>query len=253
MRRHIRYIVLGLIIGGVAAVISITLIDNSSSPGGSSSNSSPSLQPSPTALLEPTATVASVVLFDPLQEGTPVLPARPAHCGLTVDYIPVHSIEELYEISFIAALVRVEKRLGAVNGQGGTSSEAEHLSLARVYELSVIEYLKRDGLETIEFVQMEGSFRRSQLSEEVLEDISLFEGQANCFNLLEIGEEYIMFLRPAWRGENRFAPVNDPHRFAIIENKAVVDGVLKQIVAELKRFFPESTAEELLARIRGLK
>ncbi len=261
MKRHTRNIVLGLVIGGIAAIVSVTLVGNSSSPdAGDKFSSEPTTQNTPTpgvqqtvSELEAMETVAAVVPHDPSQEGTPVPPSRPEPCGFIVDYDPAQSIEELYKNSFIAVLARVEKRLGAVNGQGGTSSQAEHLSLARVYELSVIEYLKRDGPETIEFVQMEGSFRRSDLSTEVLEDISLFEPQVNCFNPLEIGQEYVMFLRTAWRGENRFTQVSGPHRFAVIDGNAVIDDVLKQVVAENKRFFPESMAEELLTQIRGFK
>lgn len=258
MNRHVRNIIFGLIIGGAAAVISIALISNDSSPDAREGSppdptvrptATPAVEQPATTTIDSTAVVIGTVSFDPAQEATPVPLRTPLSCGFSVDAYFARSVEELYDISFIAVLARAERVLGAEK----TLDTSEHLSYARVYELSVSEYFKRSGPDTIEFLQMEGSFRRSDLSPEVLEDFSLFESQVNCFNVLEVGQEYVLFLRPRSSNLTQYLPINDPHRFALINGNAILDGNLKQAVRETERDFPKMTTEELLGLLRSLK
>lgn len=176
------------------------------------------------------------------------------NCGFSLDYLPIRSVEDLYEMSDLVIHGRAKGVLGAINTAKNPGDPTEDhqtvVNLGRIYRVEAVEYFKGTGSTEIEYVQWEGIYQREDLRGEALEDLSALETQ-RCFNALEPDIDYVLFLRRLSGEQAQFVPIGHPSRFRFMDGEAILDGHVEPTVAENRDYYPERTVEQLLELIRG--
>jgi len=122
----------------------------------------------------------------------------------------------------------------------------DSISLGRVYEIKVSEYLKGAGPETVRLVQYEAYISLDRESPD-LQELASREADS-CIEPVRPGQEHIFFLREWPWNREFYVPAIEPYRFVLIEGRAEPEGNLKDASSAL----PVEDADELLALLREI-